>query len=164
MYLNYLAYGSNLHPLRLQQRLGPVERLGAVRLPGRQLCFHKRGEDGSGKCNLVADPASNAWGVVYRIGSGQRPLLDDFEGEGYRVEQWTLSLDGGWLQCFTYIGEAGWLDDSLRPRCWYRDLVWHGALHAGFPGSYVDSIRYRSADADHSGRRRHQELLVRMAD
>jgi len=164
MSLDYLAYGSNLHPLRLQRRLGPVECLGAVRLPGRRLCFHKLGEDGSGKCNLVADPPTTAWGVVFRTGPGQRTLLDDFEGEGYRVETWPVMLGARRLECFTYIGETGWLDDNLQPLCWYRDLVWHGARHAGFPGSYVDAIGCCTADADHSGRRRHQELLACMAD
>ena len=51
--LYYLAYGSNLHPVRLTERVPSARFLGLTSLFGYQLRFHKRHEpDGSGKCNM----------------------------------------------------------------------------------------------------------------
>ena len=52
--LLYFAYGSNLHPTRLGDRAPSVELVGTAVLEGHALRFHKRGADGSGKCNALA--------------------------------------------------------------------------------------------------------------
>ena len=49
--LLYFAYGSNLHPERLRERVPSAESLGVARLEAHVLRFHKRGRDGSGKCD-----------------------------------------------------------------------------------------------------------------
>lgn len=45
-----LAYGSNLHPLRLRKRVSTANLIGIVEMQGYQLAFHKRSTDESGKC------------------------------------------------------------------------------------------------------------------
>jgi gamma-glutamylcyclotransferase len=57
--LYYLAYGSNLHPLRLMQRVSSAKVEDVIELPGRQGNFHKRSPDGSGKCNLTDEGVSS---------------------------------------------------------------------------------------------------------
>jgi len=52
MKLNYLAYGCNLHPVRLQKRVPSAVFTGMVELHGRILSFSKRSVDGSGKCTI----------------------------------------------------------------------------------------------------------------
>jgi len=49
----YLAYGSILHPLRLGERISSAQLCGVTTLRGYRLAWHKRGADGSGKCDLV---------------------------------------------------------------------------------------------------------------
>ena len=49
-----LAYGSNLHPFRLTHRVPSAKLLGVVSVPGKRLAFHKRSDDGSGKCLFYA--------------------------------------------------------------------------------------------------------------
>lgn len=48
--VHYLAYGSNLHPLRLTARVSSARPLGTVPMPGYKIAFHKRSIDHSGKC------------------------------------------------------------------------------------------------------------------
>ena len=55
----HFGYGSNMYKARIECRLGPCDWLGAASLTGFVLRFHKRGRDGSGKCDALrtGDPA-----------------------------------------------------------------------------------------------------------
>ena len=53
--IHYLAYGSNLHPLRLTLRVPSARVIGVVEMPGYMLEFHKRSIDGSGKCLIYTE-------------------------------------------------------------------------------------------------------------
>lgn len=81
--LHYLAYGSNLHPLRLMERVPSARLIGVTEITGYQLRFHKRGKDGSAKCDLCwsDDRKSSVFGAIYRIASNEKPILDRAEGE-----------------------------------------------------------------------------------
>ena len=98
----YLAYGSNLTPARLSARVGNLDVLGTVPLPGYRLEFSKRGADGSGKCTLIAAPGSHAWGAIYRIADGAKATLDKIEGlgHGYDATWWDLPTFG---ECYVYL-------------------------------------------------------------
>jgi len=161
----YLAYGSNLHPLRIASRLGEIERLGAVALPGWRLALHKRGEDGSGKGNLVACANSQAWGVVYRLDAGMKARLDEFEGDGYDCVTVQVSLaqpQPQTLDCFAYLAMPDWIDDRLLPHDWYAELIEHGARHAGVPAVYLDWIARHPRNPDAAGQQRHAQLLQQL--
>jgi hypothetical protein len=158
----YLAYGSNLHPLRIGARLGDIECLGAVTLPGWRLTMHKRGEDGSGKGNLVEDPDGTAFGVVYRLDAALKTRLDVFEGDGYDCTPMPVQLAGRHVSTFAYIAQPAWVDDALLPHDWYAELIEHGARHAGFPAAYLDWIAAHPRRPDAHGHRRHHALLQRL--
>ena len=63
----YFAYGSNLHPARLAARTPSCHALGRAVLARHVLRFHKRGRDGSAKCDawFTGDPTDRLYGVVY---------------------------------------------------------------------------------------------------
>ena len=50
--LFYFAYGSNLHPNRLEARIGKSHQLGLFKLVNYKLKFNKPSNDGSAKCNI----------------------------------------------------------------------------------------------------------------
>lgn len=52
--IHYLAYGSNLHPIRMTERVPSARVLGAIELPDHLLAFNKRSTDGSSKCLLYS--------------------------------------------------------------------------------------------------------------
>jgi len=167
--IHYLAYGSNLHPARLEARLGPVKSLGKVALPGWRLCFDKRGSDGSAKANLRAAPGSQhqAWGALFELDRTQYIALDQFEGvgRGYETFWLDLTLNDREQPALTYLSPSHWRATEAKPYAWYRDLVLAGARYHGFPEAYCAAIAAvpAEADPDRKRARRQQALLGSMA-
>ena len=84
--MRYFGYGSNMSKTRLQDRVGPFERLGSAFITGYALQFHKRSKGGSGKCDAfhTGNPGDVVWGVLDRLTEDQIAKLDRKEGTGYR--------------------------------------------------------------------------------
>lgn len=166
--LYYLAFGSNLHPLRLGERVPSAHQVGKVELSGYRLAFHKRGQDGSGKGNLVwtGDPADRALGALFGLDAREKPDLDAVEGEGYRDDRIRVEHGGRGYDAFVYIGEEPFIDPELRPYRWYRDIVWHGARFQGAASDYLEAIAAVPAveDPDSARRQRNEALLQRIRD
>lgn len=156
----YLAYGSNLHPRRLEARVGGVRFLGIACLPGWSLRFDKRGGDGSCKANLHAAPGTEE--IVYTAAYSLRPdqvgRLDVFEGcgRGYETLSMTISIGHERIEAFTYLAPSQWISKDLLPFDWYVDLIVCGARYHGFDQSYVRRIAGHPAceDPDHERARR----------
>ena len=165
--LYYLAYGSNLHPVRLGERVPSARLLGCVGLDGCRLAFHTAGEDDSGKCDLVVTGAATdrAYAALYELAEGEKPNLDAAEGPPYRIVEWQVSLAGETYPAFVYLARPEAVDGGSVPYAWYRDVVWQGAQYLGLPASYVAGIGAVSArqDPDPQRRQRHRGLLERMA-
>jgi len=163
--LYYLAYGSNLHPVRLRERVGFARFIDVVRLSHYQMLFQKRGMDASGKCNLVHTrrEADVVFGAVYQIDPGHKPALDAFEGlgKGYFESRLTITLSGQEYPCFTYAAQPSYIVNNLKPYHWYKHLVVLGAKHCNFPEAYVRSIEVIESveDSDEARREQHQRLI-----
>lgn len=166
MLAHYLAYGSNLHPSRLRERVPSARLLGTVELPYRAVRFSKRSVDGSGKCTIgPGSPSQSAHAAVYRIDPRQRQALDRAEGlgAGYAEKRETVSVAGQVLDAFYYVATADWLDDSLQPYHWYKELVLAGARYHGFPQQYIAALEQVDAvdDPDRERREVNARLLTR---
>lgn len=161
--LLYLAYGSNLLPARIRARVPSARLVGNVLLDGWSLRFHKRGQDGSAKCNLVGTRRTGdlSYGAVFAIAPRERIHLDAAEGLGAGYDlAWLNLADFG--RVFFYVAAPTHISEGLRPFSWYRDLVAAGASHHGFPGDYVDRIRTVVATRD-PDRERHLRNLALLA-
>jgi gamma-glutamylcyclotransferase (GGCT)/AIG2-like uncharacterized protein YtfP len=168
-HLYYFAYGSNLHPLRLHGRAPSARVLGRAWLRGCRLRFHKRGRDGSAKC----DAWRTGWrgdlvhGVVYQVARGDRQALDRVEdvGCGYdRTLVW-VSVGGRRRAVFTYLARPEAIAEGLRPFDWYLGYVVSGARHHGLPGRYLAGLRREEAlrDGDAPRRLLNRRVLLRGA-
>jgi len=163
--LYYFAYGSNLLPRRLQapERTPSARVLTVAELAGHRIEFTKLGQDGSGKCTVLAceDPARRVHGVVYSLDPAERPALDRVEGAGYHVQTLSLDTPDGPLEAFAYVADDDAVDPSLRPFSWYHALVVAGARHHAFPEEYVAALARVPAvrDPDCERDRRHWELI-----
>jgi hypothetical protein len=164
----YLAYGSNLHPYRLAERVPSARRVRIATLGGYRLMFRKRGRDGSAKCDLVrtGDPADLAYGALYRIAAAEKPLLDACEGlgNGYHDPALEVRCGDGPIRCFTYLAQEGHIADGLRPFHWYKHLVLAGARYHGLPAPYIEHIRAVPSceDPDEARRALHAGLVHRL--
>ncbi|MCA9015317.1 MAG: gamma-glutamylcyclotransferase [Planctomycetaceae bacterium] len=162
----YFAYGSNLHPVRLEARIGASQIAGVAQLPGAELCFHKVGRDRSGKCDIVCRESTSAtvWGVVYQISVGQKKILDQHEslGQGYQIlETFVFTRQEQKIPVYTYQAMSDYIDPSLKPFDWYHELVVQGALFHGFPTEYLAELRKTELipDSDFQRADLHQSLL-----
>lgn len=159
----YLAYGSNLHPRRLEARVGAVDCMGVVELPGWSLRFDKRGGDGSAKANIRPEPGINcvAYAAAFTLRRDQVRRLDVFEGCGYGYETLpiTARLGGKRLSAFTYVTPLQWLSERMRPFDWYIDLIVSGARYHGFDEAYIERITAHAVWKDADFRRARAQLL-----
>ena len=162
----YLAYGSNLHPLRLRQRVPSCRLLGQVQLPGYRLVFHKIGMDDSGKCDLLETgyPDDAAWGVLFSMNATDKPALDVAEGPSYYTASLDVVFEGEVVKAMTYLAKPERQDPNMVPFDWYRELVLVGAKMNRFPASYIEEIgqvpTVSDPDADRS--RANQQLIALM--
>jgi gamma-glutamylcyclotransferase (GGCT)/AIG2-like uncharacterized protein YtfP len=159
--LKYFAYGSNMLTERLRRRVPSTVPLGHARLDGWQLCFHKRGADGSAKCDIIAGE-SVVHGVLFEIDADHRGLLDHVEGlgRGYDLAHVTLHSVRGQIDAFCYVATASHIDPSLLPFGWYRDFVEYGALEHGLPAAYIRRIRQVETLVDGNGERSEKNRRV----
>lgn len=58
----YFAYGSNMDPGRMCERVGRVPEGRRACLRDHELRFNKRGQDGKGKANVVPQSGGTVWG------------------------------------------------------------------------------------------------------
>lgn len=151
----YFAYGSNMLRPRLAARVGAVAVSGIGAVSGHQLRFHKRGVDGSGKCNLhyTGRTVDQTFGVVYDLRGDQRMRLDGYEGRGYCPRSVLVSLSHRSIRAVTYIATTDYVDDGLRPYDWYLALVIAGARQHGLDPHYVDTIATVAPETDSDSKR-----------
>ncbi len=163
--IKYFAYGSNLHPVRLQQRVPSCRFLDVAKLSGYQLKFHKLHPDGSGKCSVLftGDEQHHLFGVVYSISASDKSLLDRAEGVGHGYDVTELSLTGntGAHTAFTYVANDDYIDDSLQPYPWYKALVVTGATRHQLPDDYIARLELVDTidDADEQRIDLHMEIV-----
>jgi gamma-glutamylcyclotransferase len=157
--MRYLAYGSNLHPERLAERIGSFRTLEAIRLDGWKLNFCKRGADGSGKCTLVRSPSQHAYGVIYELPTVARAMLDEIEGVGHGYLGHWLELPNH-PESYVYLAEDRYVDNTLQPYAWYKTLVVTGARHHRLPAAYIATLDATVAIADADQARADRNLSV----
>lgn len=164
--LKYFAYGSNLYGPRMRTR-APSARVHAVgRLDRYVLKFHKRGSDGSGKCNVLYTGLrrNTLYGVVFDINARERRLLDEAEGfgQGYDDAQVEVITATGVVEAFTYVAQGDAINDRLKPFMWYKMYVIEGAKRKQLPEAYIRHLHAVEAvhDDNEERARYHHELLA----
>ena len=123
----YFAYGSNMLTERLQDRVPSAEPVTTAHLPGRTLRFHKRSQDGSGKCNLIdaLEESVAVHGVLFQFATDDFSALDEAEHRGYGYKRCRVhpqTADGS-VEAFAYVAQPAYVDDALLPYDWYQALV-----------------------------------------
>ena len=134
----YFAYGSNLFPPRMAERVPRSEARGRARLYGYRLVCNKRGADGSAKANLLTDPEGTVWGALYALPEEDWPALDRFEGGYVRITV-PITAEGGEERLATTYQSDRLLEDT-RPFAWYRQLIVDGARAQGFPPEVIAGV------------------------
>lgn len=154
----YAAYGSNLHPFRLIQRVPSAKLIGAGAVSGFDLRFHKKSIDGSGKCDIVEAPGE-IHVAVYEISLEEKPLLDKTEGLGIGYDEAEIQVPN-MGDCWTYIAAKSHVDPALAPYSWYKEMVLLGCEFNGFPSDYTQYVRDVAAIRDQDSERHRENTLL----
>ncbi|MDJ0713206.1 MAG: gamma-glutamylcyclotransferase family protein [Prochloraceae cyanobacterium] len=148
----YIAYGSNLHPVRLAKRCPSAAVVGTGLLKGWKLAFRKRSRDGSAKCDAVrtGNLKHSICVAVYEIPSIEKSDLDRAEGLGigYHSEEILLEVSETKMRGFLYVAAQTALDEELLPYNWYKAMVLLGARFHSFPKTYVAELNTTLAISD----------------
>ncbi|MDE0887479.1 MAG: gamma-glutamylcyclotransferase [Myxococcota bacterium] len=131
----YFAYGSNLSTRRLAERIPNPRPVAVAQLDAHRLVFNKPSADGSGKANLIPEPGSVAWGVVWSIPATAWTTLDGFE-PGYRRTSCRIHDGAGQSHCAqVYLFEAPGTEQL--PYAGYVEHLLEGAREHGLPETFV---------------------------
>ncbi len=160
--LRYAAYGSNLHPVRLNDRLPSARLLGDSFVPGLALRFDKRSRDGSAKCGIDSGE-DGVHMAVYEVSLEERTILDDIEGVGHGYEPLNIHVPG-FGRCFTYRATPSHVQTGLPAYAWYREFVLLGCLLHGFPEDYTAAVASKivTHDPDWARRRQNWDVIARI--
>jgi hypothetical protein len=137
--LLYFAYGSNLYPNWLNSRVTSALPVSNTSLNNWKLCFHKRSDDGSAKCNIIKTDLNDdvVHGTIYEFNSDEKIKLDEAEG-GYTPEFMKLDEFGDVL---IYLANTGRIENNLPIYTWYHDIVFAGAQFHDLPITYIEYIK-----------------------
>jgi hypothetical protein len=161
--IHYFAYGSNMSTRRLAARVTGIRPVGSGVLLGHELRFHKRGRDGSGKCDAfrVSRDDARVIGVLFTLPRESKVELDHIEGLGAGYEQKTVSVitpKGSHTEAMTYYATD--FADELLPYCWYRHHVLVGAREFDLPADYVRTVASVPFTRDRDPERREREMSI----
>jgi len=154
--LLYFAYGSNMSSRRLRRRVPSARVVDVAALAGHRLAWHKKGSDGSGKCDIPAGKVDDmVYGVLYTFDPAHKPRLDRAEGLGRSYGQRDVEVSPlgreARVTAITYYALR--IDVTYVPYDWYRDHVLIGAREHALPGHYVRLIESVSVLRDENTRR-----------
>ena len=159
------AYGSNMLSSRVQERCPSARALGVAELHGHELKWHKRSNDGSGKCDVVSakDEKRIVYGVLFEIAESEKRELDRAEGLGNGYEEKLVQVVFEGKPRTVTLYAATNTNSSLKPYTWYKAFVVAGANEHRLPSDYLKQLEAVEAvqDSDRERHDRNTQLLKR---
>jgi len=140
----YFAYGSNMDERVMRARCPSCRYLGAARLDEHRLAFTRRSiQSGTGVADVVPDPRSVVWGVLYELNDSDLDALDRKEGHGWAYarerKHVTLATDGTGHDAITYtVLEKE--STEVGPSHEYLDRLVSAARHRALPSAYLAKL------------------------
>ena len=169
----YFAYGSNMSERRLkvEKRAPSAKVIGTGVLNNHCLTFHKRSEDGSGKCTIECSESDKVYGVLFKINNDEECKLDKAEGAcgngGYKKVTRKIEIRdskckeykcGGTVCAKTY--QATEPQKDLKPYFWYKQHVLIGAIEQNLPPLYIHCLIQVPAKKDPCPKHVTRELTI----
>lgn len=165
--VTYFAYGSNMCTARMRHRVPGVSHPEIAGLGAHVLRWHKRSDDGSGKCDafFTGGAEDELLGVVYRVPDNQKRKLDGLEGLGKGYDEKVIRVvarGGETLDAVTYVAAPHAIDPLLLPYDWYKEHVLCGAGDQSLPPAYVRLLEQQASIVDPDTERATRERAKRI--
>jgi Gamma-glutamyl cyclotransferase, AIG2-like len=145
----YFAYGANVDPGRMSQRIPGAALLGPARLDDYAVEFTIRDREwGGGVLNIRPEPGSSVYGVVYQGSDEAFAALDTYQGEASLMAKEHVTVVGpaGPADAVTY--RVASMANYVRPTDSYLRHMTNALSAAGLPEEAVESL----LNADRFGR------------
>jgi cation transport regulator ChaC len=138
----YFAYGSNMDPRHMLERVPGARPVGPARLEGFRLAFNVYSTEWrGGAANLELDQGAHVWGVLWEVPEDQVGGLDAFQGHPtfFRREDVVVVGPEGPVIAWTYrvAHQSG---SYVRPT---EEYLWrvHSAIRSmGLPPEALDIV------------------------
>jgi hypothetical protein len=140
--LLYFAYGANMHPRHMRERVPGAQAAGPGKVGGFRLCFNVYSSEwAGGAANLETDSPSHVWGVLWEVPEDQWQGLDAYQGHPTFFRREDVPVDGpqgpavAWTYRVLHQGSA-----YVRPTDEYVRLL-HSAIRLqGLPPEALDIV------------------------
>lgn len=131
----YFAYGSNMLPKRLLERIKKYHTVFQAVLTGHKFIYNKKSIDGTAKANVGSSDGTDVQGVCFEIDEDDFKILKKYEG-GYDQRNIEVTTgNGNTTKAITYISAS--IDNKLIPTDEYKNMVLKGAEHWELSKSYI---------------------------
>ena len=138
----YFAYASNMEPRRFRRLCPRGTMVGPARLPGHRLAFSRYSRQRrGGSADVVPDPESEVWGVLYEVDEDDLAAMDRSEGvpAAYHREVVTVVDEAGEeRQAVTYVANR---TGEFLPHKEYLRVIVQGAEVRGLPSEYIEGLK-----------------------
>lgn len=159
--MQIFCYGSNMLSQRIQERVPSARPICLGRLVAHRLAWHKRSDDGSGKCDIEKTDVAGDFvlGVIYEVDAAEKPQLDAAEGKGYEQTSVDVETPTGSVRALAY--KAANIDAARQPYHWYKAFVVAGAREHGVPEDYLLGLEAIASIEDPKAirKKKNEELL-----
>jgi gamma-glutamylcyclotransferase (GGCT)/AIG2-like uncharacterized protein YtfP len=139
--LLYFAYGSNMDPEHMQDRVPEAQAVGPARLDGFRLEFNVYSTEWEGgAANLELDENAHVWGVLWNVSDDALQGLDAFQGHPsfFRREDVVVHGSEGPVIAWTY--RVAHQKGYIRPTDAYVHRLRAGVRVHGLPPEALDMI------------------------
>ncbi|MFZ2170707.1 MAG: gamma-glutamylcyclotransferase family protein [Methylococcaceae bacterium] len=131
----YFAYGSNMLPERLLERIRKYHAAFPVSLPNYRFTYNKKSINGTAKANIVTSDGTVVYGACFEIDDDDFAILTKYEG-GYDRRNITVKTsEGKDIEAVTYISSS--IDNTRVASDEYKKLVLKGANYWALDKSYI---------------------------
>jgi gamma-glutamylcyclotransferase (GGCT)/AIG2-like uncharacterized protein YtfP len=121
-----------------------------ARLPHRRLAFTKPSRRWGGHCaDIVEDPRSEVWGVIYTVTGTDLVALDEREGAPHQYRRLELDVIGAnesvRSRAWAYQAVAAVSTHEAAPSATYLATILAGGRERGLPTSYLLALEAAAA-------------------
>ncbi|MGB6837026.1 MAG: gamma-glutamylcyclotransferase family protein [Dehalococcoidia bacterium] len=138
----YFAYASNMEPRHFRRLCPHGTVVGPARLPGYRLAFSRYSRQRrGGSADVVPDPESEVWGVLYEVDEGDLAAMDRSEGVPaayHREVVMVVDEAGEERQAVTYLANR---TGEFLPHKEYLRVIVQGAEARGLPPEYIEGLK-----------------------
>lgn len=131
----YFAYGSNMLPERLLERIKKYHTAFQAVLPEHKFIYNKKSIDGTAKANVGSSDGAEVHGVCFEIDEDDFAILKKLEGGYDQRNIEIITSKGNKTKAVTYISAS--IDITLAASEEYKNLVLKGAEYWEFSESYI---------------------------